>query len=75
MSEATATSPGATRAVPRSAPEPRRSYVRPLALAILLLVLLVVGFAIRPDWPSRLAFLVVAVLAYPVLRVLLFKRV
>ena len=41
----------------------------------LLLVLLVVGFAIRPDWPSRLAFLVVAVLAYPVLRVLLFKRV
>ncbi len=41
----------------------------------LLLVLLVVGFAVRPDWPARLAFLVVAVLAYPVLRVLLFKRV
>ena len=41
----------------------------------LLLLLLVVGFAARPDWPARLAFLVTAVLAYPVLRVLLFKRV
>ena len=41
----------------------------------LLLVLLVVGFVVRPDWPARLAFVVVAVLAYPVLRVLLFRRV
>jgi hypothetical protein len=41
----------------------------------LLVVLLVVGFAVRPDWPARLAFLVVAVLAYPVLRVMLFSRV
>jgi Flp pilus assembly protein TadB len=41
----------------------------------LLLLLVAVGFAVRPDWPARLAFLVVAVFAYPVLRVLLFKRV
>ncbi len=41
----------------------------------LLVVLLVVGFAVRPDWPARLAVVVLAVLAYPVLRVMLFKRV
>ena len=41
----------------------------------LLVALLVVGFLVRPDWPARLAFVVIAVLAYPVLRVLLFKRV
>ncbi len=28
----------------------------------------------RPDWPARLAALVVAVLAYPVVRTLLFNR-
>ena len=63
---------------PRSRPDSalaRRRHRQHAIVLGLLVVLLVVGFAIRPDWPSRLAFLVVAVLAYPVLRVLLFKRV
>ena len=50
MSEATATSPGATRAVPRSAPAPRRSFVRPLVLAILLILLLVAPIYVDEFW-------------------------
>ena len=65
---------GHTSGRPDSALARRRRRQHAIVLG-LLLVLLVVGFAIRPDWPARLAFLVVAVLAYPVLRVLLFKRV
>jgi hypothetical protein len=34
----------------------------------------VLAFVVRPDWPARLAAVVVAVLAYPVLRTLLFRR-
>jgi branched-chain amino acid transport system permease protein len=50
VSEATATSPGATRAVPRAAPEPRRSYVRPLVLVILLVVLLALPIYVEEFW-------------------------
>jgi Flp pilus assembly protein TadB len=53
----------------------RRRHRQHAVVLGLLVVLLVVGFAVRPDWASRLAFVVVAVLAYPVLRVLLFRRV
>jgi hypothetical protein len=41
---------------------------------LILLVGVVLAFVVRPDWPSRLAALVVAALAYPVLRTLLFRR-
>ena len=45
-------------------------------LVTLLALAFVVGvvFLVRPDWPMRLAAVVVAVLAYPVLRTLLFRR-
>ncbi len=65
---------GTRRSRPDSVLARRRHRQHAIVLG-LLVVLLVVGFAVRPDWPARLAFLVVAVLAYPVLRVLLFKRV
>jgi branched-chain amino acid transport system permease protein len=50
VSEATVTSPGATRAAPRSAPAPRRSFVRPLVLAILLILLLVAPIYVEEFW-------------------------
>ena len=65
---------GRTTSRPDSALARKRQRQHAIVLG-LLVVLLVIGFAIRPDWASRLAFLVVAVLAYPVLRVLLFTRV
>lgn len=65
---------GTTRSRPDSVLARKRRRQHAIVLG-LLIVLLVVGFAVRPDWPARLAFLVLAVLAYPVLRVLLFKRV
>lgn len=46
-----------------------------LVVLLVLVGLVLVGFAMRPDWAARLAFVVIAVLAYPVLRVLLFRRV
>lgn len=65
---------GRTTGRPDSILARRRRNQHWMVLA-LLAVLLVAGWVLRPDWPARLAFLVVAVLAYPVLRVLLFKRV
>jgi Flp pilus assembly protein TadB len=53
----------------------RRRERQHMVVLGLLVVLIVVGFLVRPDWPARLAFVVIAVLAYPVLRVLMFKRV
>lgn len=51
----------------------RRRRQHQLTLLILL-GLVALAFVVRPDWPARLAALVVAVLAYPVLRTLLFRR-
>jgi branched-chain amino acid transport system permease protein len=50
VSEATATSPGATRTAPRSAPAPRRSYVRPVVTAIVLVLLLVAPIYVEEFW-------------------------
>ena len=65
---------------------PRRAPGRPVGLlarrrrrqstalvAVLVLVNLVV-FVVRGDWPAVLGALVVSVLVYPVLRLLLFAR-
>jgi hypothetical protein len=43
-------------------------------LIALLVCLNIVVWVVRPDWESRLAVLVFAVLAFPVLRLLLFSR-
>jgi Flp pilus assembly protein TadB len=43
-----------------------------LLVGLVLLNLLV--WVVRPDWPARLGALVVTVLAFPVLRLLLFSR-
>ncbi|HET6563132.1 MAG TPA: hypothetical protein VFG72_14760 [Marmoricola sp.] len=44
------------------------------ALVAVLLFLNVLVWIARPDWESRLGALVVTVLAFPVLRLLLFSR-
>ncbi len=49
----------------------RRQHLITVAL---LAAAVVVVFIVRPDWSARLAVLVLAVLAYPVLRTLLFRR-
>lgn len=46
-----------------------------LVTLLILAGLVVFAFVVRPDWPARLAALVLAALAYPVLRTLLFRRV
>ena len=43
-------------------------------LAALLLVLVIVVWVGRPDWAARLGIVVLVVLAFPVLRLLLFSR-
>jgi hypothetical protein len=43
-------------------------------LVALLVGLNVVVWVVRPDWEARLGALVVSVLAFPVLRLLLFPR-
>jgi Flp pilus assembly protein TadB len=52
----------------------RRRRVQTSLLIAMLLVLNVVVWALRPDWPARLAAVVVTVLAAPVLSVLLIPR-
>lgn len=39
-----------------------------------LLVVVVLVWSVRPDWAARLAVVVLVVLAFPVLRLLLFSR-
>ena len=50
MSEATATSRGSTRAEGRPAATPRRSYLRPLILAVVLVVLLALPIYVEEFW-------------------------
>ena len=70
---------GARLGLVRSATHPSSSMAtrrrrQHQATLLILLVLVALTFVVRPDWPARLAVLVVAVLAYPVLRTLLFRR-
>ena len=50
MSEATATSRGSTRAEGRPTATPRRSYLRPLILAVVLIVLLALPIYVEEFW-------------------------
>ena len=43
-------------------------------LAVVLVCLNILVWVVRPDWAARLGALVVTVLAFPVLRLLLFDR-
>ena len=43
-------------------------------LVAMLLVLVVVVWVVRPDWAARFGIVVLVVLAFPVLRLLLFSR-
>jgi hypothetical protein len=52
----------------------RRRRRQHAALAAVLVFVNVLVWVARPDWEARLAALVVSVLAYPVLRLLLFSR-
>ncbi len=52
----------------------RRRRRQDLALAVALLLLNVLVWVARPDWEARLAALVVTLLAFPVVRLLLFSR-
>jgi hypothetical protein len=52
----------------------RRRRRQHLVTLLLLAGLVLLAFVVRPDWPTRLAAVVVAVLAYPVVRTLLFRR-
>jgi hypothetical protein len=47
-----------------------RSRVRTSLLVGVLVLAVVVVWVLRPDWPARLAAVVVAVLAFPALRLL-----
>jgi Flp pilus assembly protein TadB len=52
----------------------RRRRTQHRTTLLLLAVLVALVFVVRPDWPARVAAVLVAVLAYPVLRTLLFRR-
>ncbi len=52
----------------------RRRRTQTAMLVALLVGLNVVVWVVRPDWEARLGALVVSVLAFPVLRLLLFPR-
>ena len=43
-------------------------------LVVVLVCLNILVWVVRPDWAARLGALVVTVLAFPVLRLLLFSR-
>jgi len=51
-----------------------RSRVRTALLVAVLVLAVVVVWVVRPDWPARLGAVVVAVLAFPALRLLLAGR-
>jgi Flp pilus assembly protein TadB len=50
----------------------RRQRRQTTMLVVVLVCLNILVWVVRPDWPARLAALVVTVLAFPVLRLLLF---
>ena len=52
----------------------RRGRLQTSMLVALLLCLNVLVWVVRPDWAARLGVAVVTVLAFPVLRLLLFSR-
>ena len=52
----------------------RRRRTQDVMLAVVLLCLNVLVWVVWPDWAARLGALVVSVLAFPVLRLLLFSR-
>lgn len=51
----------------------RRRRRQDVMLVVVLLCLNILVWVVRPDWPARLGALVVTVLAFPVLRLLLFS--
>jgi len=58
----------------QTGPLARRRRVQTSLLLALLVALNILVWVVRPDWPARLAALVVTVLAAPVLSVLLLPR-
>ena len=52
----------------------RKRRVHNTMLVVVLVCLNILVWVVRPDWEARLAALVVSVLAFPVLRLLLFSR-
>jgi hypothetical protein len=52
----------------------RRRQIQSSLLVAFLVAVQVVVWLVRPDWPSRLAALVVSILAAPLLAGLLFRR-
>jgi Flp pilus assembly protein TadB len=53
----------------------RRRRSQHVVTLLILGGFVLLAFVLRPDWPARLVAVIVAVLAYPVLRTLLFRRV
>ncbi len=51
----------------------RRRRKQTTMLVVVLVCLNILVWVVRPDWAARLAALVIAVLAFPVLRLLLFS--
>jgi Flp pilus assembly protein TadB len=51
----------------------RRRRIQTTMLVVVLVCLNVLVWVVRPDWAARLGALVVTVLAFPVLRLLLFS--
>ena len=52
----------------------RKRRMRNTMLLVVLVCLNLLVWVVRPDWEARLGALVVSVLAFPVLRLLLFSR-
>ena len=52
----------------------RRRRVQNTMLVVVLVCLNILVWVVRPDWPARLGALVLTVLAFPVLRLLLFSN-
>jgi Flp pilus assembly protein TadB len=73
-SAARALLPGAARRGRQNGILARRARLRTGFLVALLAFVNVVVWIVRPDWEARLGVLVIGILAFPVLRTLLFPR-